>query len=551
MSLHNPCKSLRQISLEKLQVIFNQGIQNSSVMSFSEVEGILRVESRHKQILLLTDRHIKQMRDFLLGQLPCDVINDLVEFLSVWLTDYIDEKTIHKMIGRSDIECPNCHNIVVATRFSRLFLDSRVKKLDLDFLGDILKRELVKGIDKCLGKKVLNLSHLQLPISIEHLNKSLKSNMKSLRFLKIDFLIQNSTLAAIGSSCPLLEHIELDQCFSVNNKGLSKVVKGCKNLKTLLFGSPPAISSQGFADALLSLPKLERIGRSCISLISILRLVSEKYPKKVLKLKFFENACKEVIGQDDSFMELVSRMCPELRHVSLQVYCPDLSSLSKLRNLQSLRLKGIIKGAHHQQLTSLLSKIGHQLTTIELRKTSDLSIADVKTIGLLCPNLDTLILHECSINENSVVPFQTVKNNFLNLRVIYFSPTKSASNCPVEMLTFILKSAVTIEEVYVEECYQLTDEHLISVLESGGLQLLRKFQVSCFGHYPTYNNLSLVSVHALTQLCTNLVDIGNLYKWNVNPKVISDLVRIIKDKNLKIKFSTESLKKFHDHYFYF
>ena len=117
---------------------------------------------------------------------------------------------IHNSMGESDWECPDCHNIVVATRFSHIFLDPNVKSLDLELFDDSTRRELMKSISLFKGKTVLNLSVMKLPICIMEFNLSLK-NLNTLRSLTIDFAIQNETLTALGRYCPLLEHLEIDR----------------------------------------------------------------------------------------------------------------------------------------------------------------------------------------------------------------------------------------------------------------------------------------------------------------------------------------------------
>ena len=78
MVRHNATKTLRQISLEALSTMTRQGIDASSLKSFNGVKGVQNFEDRHDAIILQTTKSVVNMREFLFGQLPLQVIQELV-----------------------------------------------------------------------------------------------------------------------------------------------------------------------------------------------------------------------------------------------------------------------------------------------------------------------------------------------------------------------------------------------------------------------------------------------------------------------------------------
>jgi hypothetical protein len=464
------------------------------------------------------------------------------------ISNFIGKKMVHNSVGESDWECPDCHNIVVATQFSHLFLDPRVKKLNLEMFDDSTRRELMKSISLFKGKTVLVLSVMKLPICIMELNMSLK-NLNTLRFLTMDFAVQNETLTALGRHCPLLEHLEIDRCYRLKDSGLKDLIAGCKNLRNLIFISPSCISTEGFVDALLSLPKLEYLGRAQ-SILVVLAQVYQRDPYRKLKLKHFENTYSEILGNNGLALELLTNVCPDLVKLNVHVSCPNLISLSNLKKLAQLHLKGLTKAPHHRNLIEVLKHIGKQLVTLEIRKTTELTNEDLETIGYLCPNVTNLILQQCStLNEWTNKP-STFTNAFKSLKVFYFSPYNTSDVNDVEAIVFTLKNALNVEQVYIEGCRFISDAHFKELLEFGALGQLQKLQVTMNGYTNGLEELTFATVLALTTNCPDLVVVGELYKWNLLYKYVKDMRRVVKEKNIKLDFSKDCLKQFHDKVFF-
>ena len=553
MSRCKMVKTLQQLSLEAVMGLIQMGIDKSAAKSYEKVTGDLNSKTRVQKILKYTDRDIRKVGQFMFGFLANDVINDLIKLFLRVVSKVIEKEQTHKLFELSDLECFSCHNIIVSTRFLKLCLDSRVTTLDLNLVnGSLQKKYLLREMSKCGGKRVANLSDTALPISIKEFNKNIMNNFSALRYLKIDFFVDNSTLGAIGRTCHQLEHLELDQCFVLNNSGLHKLIKGCKNIRTLLFGSSTLITDQGYATALLTLPRLERIGRIGIRLISVIKLVHSMAPERQLNLKFLESNEKELITNNESCLEIITRVCPGLRHITLSVFCPKLSPLAKLNKLNSIHLNGFGAGNHHKSLSEILNTQGHQISTIELSTSAGISVSDIYRIGQSCPYLECLILRNCSFiqdTQEDTSPVEKLNRMFPHLKILYFTPAQQDS--ALDILTTILMAAPNIEELYIEECPDISDDVFLDLIDSNSIQLLRVLQINSLRQAKIYTKLTTITVHATIDVCHDLVELGDISKWNIDAKTMAGLKSVISENNFDLKLSNDSLLKFHDKFFYY
>ena len=553
MSRCKMVKTLQQLSLEAVVGLIQMGIDKSAAKSYEKVTGDLNSKTRVQKILKYTDRDIRKVGQFMFGFLANDVINDLIKLFLRVVSKVIEKEQTHKLFELSDLECFSCHNIIVSTRFLKLCLDSRVTTLDLNLVnGSLQKKYLLREMSKCGGKRVANLSDTALPISIKEFNKNIMNNFSALRYLKIDFFVDNSTLGAIGRTCHQLEHLELDQCFVLNNSGLHKLIKGCKNIRTLLFGSSTLITDQGYATALLTLPRLERIGRIGIRLISVIKLVHSMAPERQLNLKFLESNEKELITNNESCLEIITRVCPGLRHITLSVFCPKLSPLAKLNKLNSIHLNGFGAGNHHKSLSEILNTQGHQISTIELSTSAGISVSDIYRIGQSCPYLECLILRNCSFiqdTQEDTSPVEKLNRMFPHLKILYFTPAQQ--DIALDILMTILMAATNIEELYIEECPDISDDVFLDLIDSNSIQLLRVLQINSLRQAKIYTKLTTITVHAIIDLCRDLVELGDISKWNIDAKTMAGLKSVISENNFDLKLSNDSQLKFHDKFFYY
>jgi hypothetical protein len=533
MVLKNPPKSLRQISLEKITSMTGKWMMTSSTRSFA-ISDIDATE-RQTQIESETDKCIRRIQDFLFGQLPVGIIDDLSDRLASMLTRKIKNKAIHDALDDRDVDCPHCHALQVLARMSRIFLDPRVRSLNLDLFDELMKKEIVKsGVQHLEGKRVLRLMVDRIPVCFAQFNMGFQ-NLTSLQYLTLDFGINNDTLAALGKHCPNLEHLEINYCMRLEDVGLASLSAGCKNLKNLLLTNALCISTEGFADAIVALPKLERLGRN-VPLYSIICVVRQKYPNKTVSLK--DLGSYGSIFKAGSDLDAIVQVCPNLSKI--YVDSTDLSPLSGSKNLTSLHLMGVRDGPHHKNLIELLSLIGSQITTLEIKITLDLTRSDLEEIGRMCPRLKSLKLKDCgTAGDFSKV---RVTDIFKSLNVLYFSPKLPETSMSVHTAVFFLTNALNVEEVYIEGCPELSDEHLKKVLELGGLACLRILQLASIG-YQSYAGLTLASMEALMESCQRLEELGNMNKWNVEYKLFKGYKKYFKEKNFKLRLSNESMRE--------
>ena len=545
-------KTLKQASTEAVSRLIFAARDNSSQKSYGKVARITNSKLRAREIVKATDRDIQKIGNFIFEHLPGDVIDDLVKMFCLTLSKFIKEQISHRTLAATDLDCFTCHHIIVSHRFVKICFHSQVPTLDLRWFDQAIQTMLFRTMSGCKNKKTINFSECYLPIPRTNFKNIIRNNFSTVRSLRIDFSVDNSILSAVGQTCHLLEHLELDQCLSLNNFGLVKLVHGCKNLKRLLLGSNTQITEDCVVHALLELPKLERFGRGAVPLISALKTIRAKYPQKILKLKSLETFHNEVITHNETALEVVTKTCPGLRNVKLAVFQPNLEPLSRLKHLTAIRLHGAGMGNHHKSLGNVLGTLGHQISLLELDTSSGISLSDLASIGHACKFLDTLILRNLQHLQQQSFPVSENRCIFPHLRILYFDPSRSECFAGSQILEFILTSAAVLEELYVENCLDISDELFTNVLSCDGLQLLRKLQVTSVASGPRiFDKLSLTTVLALMDRCKNLSEMGDLSKWAIEKKHAGDLEKLINQKNLDLKFSIESLFKFHEKYFYF
>jgi len=518
--------------MEKITSMTVQWMMQSSSKIFKAITSD-DPDSRRIQIESETDDCIRRIRNFLFGQLPIGIIDELSELLASQMA----EKIYYGLDGR-DEDCPRSHTRQVLTRMTRIFLDERVRSLNLDLFDELMKKEILKtGVHQFESKRELKLSMNLLPVSIGQFNLGLQK-MTSLTYLTLDFGINDETLAALGRFSPLLERLESTFSFEVTDFGLARLSDGCKNLRNLLLTNARC-TPEGYADALVALPKLERLGKD-VRMFSIISALKQKYPNEVLSLKHFKN-----FGSDFGNLDTVVQVCPNLSKLTVYVDRTDLSVLSGLKNLSSLHLKGVTRGPHHKNLMELLHRIGGQITTLEIKETSGLTRSDLEDIGRMCPRLETLILQQCEIVGNGAKVRTNDMDNFSSLKVLEFSPESPDTPTAVKTAMFLALNARNVEEVYIEGCSQLCDEDLETIIDLGGFAFLRILKLTAIGHQ-SYAGLTLASLNALMDSCDRLEELGDMNKWNVDFKLFNCFEKQIKENNLKLKLSFESLEEIFD-----
>ena len=78
MVQYKSVQSLRQISLVAATTMTRKGMEACSRKSFGEVQGNRSFENRHETVVFKTNQSLVSMRDYLFGQLPLQIIQELV-----------------------------------------------------------------------------------------------------------------------------------------------------------------------------------------------------------------------------------------------------------------------------------------------------------------------------------------------------------------------------------------------------------------------------------------------------------------------------------------
>jgi hypothetical protein len=148
----------------------------------------------------------------------------------------------------------------------------------------------------------------------------------------------------------------------------------------------------------------------------------------------------------------------------------------------------------------VLTRSGRRISTLEMSSTSGISASDLANIGRSCPFLETMILRNCSFDQQDDLSIDCSGVIFPHLKTLYFST--SVYNCykASAVLSFVVNSASILEELYIEDCLDVSDDLFIQAFNCDGLQLLRTVQISSCGRFKLFTKLSFLTVLTLVTI---------------------------------------------------
>ncbi|KAF7830292.1 EIN3-binding F-box protein 1 [Senna tora] len=264
---------------------------------------------------------------------------------------------------------------------------------------------------------------------------------------------------------------------AVTNLGLKSVAHGCPSLKSLSLWNVTAIDDEGLIE----------IARGC---------------PKIKKLDLFN--CPTI---SDKALIVVAKNCPNLTELSIES-CPrigneGLQAIGQYSsNLRSISIKDCTR-VGDQGIASLFSAASLVLTKVNLEALtiSDLSLAVIGHYGKAVTDLVLKCLPNVSekgfwvmgnghglqkLKSLSIVSCQGVTDTGLdavgkgcpNLKYLYLHRSAYLSD---NGLASFVKSALSLENLQLEECHRITQFGLFGVLFNCGATLRSLALVSCFG----------------------------------------------------------------------
>ena len=173
----------------------------------------------------------------------------------------------------------------------------------------------------------------------------------------------------------------------------------CKKLQELNM-TGTKISEEGKARVIMGLPRLRHLVRAdylCDALGWIDYL--EEVVDPVYDLQEFTPS-QSYFFHETWQVEMVARMCPNIKKVLFiqrSESCPSLLPLQDFHLLTDLQLHGASwEGGGLQELLNL---VGRQLHHLGLISCKGFSVASLRHLLLLCPNLSGFVLNNCTMAE--------------------------------------------------------------------------------------------------------------------------------------------------------
>ena len=161
-------------------------------------------------------------------------------------------------------------------------------------------------------------------------------------------------------------------------------------------------------------------------------------------------------------------------------------------------------------------------------------------------------MRNCSFiqdTQEDTSPVEKLNRMFPHLKILYFTPAQQDN--ALDILMTILMAATNIEELYIEECPDISDDVFLDLIDSNSIQLLRVLQINSLRQAKIYTKLTTITVHATIDVCHDLVELGDISKWNIDAKTMAGLKSVISENNFDLKLSNDSQLKFHDKFFYY
>lgn len=192
----------------------------------------------------------------------------------------------------------------------------------------------------------------------------------------------------MANLCPNLERLHLHLCGQLSTDAVTSWGKSLKQLKCLELYGPFLVRKEGWISFLKTVGK---------RLEGLLITQSPRF--------------------DQETVETLVRSCPnitQLRLAEIGLLCSDfLEPLGKLKKLAVLDLTSAGSPISDEAVTSLLSKIGKSLLTLNLSDNPELTDVTLAAIAKYCPKLRALYLRNAvELTDDGVAEFfSTMKEN--------------------------------------------------------------------------------------------------------------------------------------------
>lgn len=335
--------------------------------------------------------------------------------------------------------------------------------------------------------------------------------LPDIRRLTLRYTCDDDMLATLGKYSENLQKLDISGSQSVTEEGLRKlcnyptrVVMGSlsDSLQIVDLGGP---GSKGLAPVhvsylLLHLPHLVSLG-SYEHAGAAVDLALQSCPGKKFVLRYMH----DVITPYKRFRSVVSA-CPQLTAIYFDSPKDKVvHNLGELKELKEIKMNKV----RWSDTVILLQKIGPSVRSLFLL--SVFGELDLLELGILCPHLLRLELHNTTINcsaDSHASAFSQVRELFVYTSAISIACVK-----------LLLNQCLEVEHFSLGDCGHLTDGILHASLLQHALRHVRHIWFGVAEH------LTVQSLQALLEHCPELISLGNLAGWDLRLEHI-DLLRV-------------------------
>lgn len=388
-------------------------------------------------------------------------------------------------------------NVVVS--LTEVVLSSQLKEIDFSEWPKIMRYVIYKNLYKLSSLEVLNLGSCTGGWRTSEYDKCIIdgiTEMKNLRSLCLCFDCTDLVIQVVAENCTSIQCLDVTSSRSVTDRSIPYLLK-CSQLRELQLHRT-SVTSEGLAQLLVGLPKLQDIGR-CDDFGNVIKYIHQSYSNVgPLGLKKIQTK-----GLSTENLRIFVDMFPKVEFVSLfhDEQMSDLTILSSLDNLTDLKL---LSCAFYQDyLKQLLEVRGYNITSLHLEHVEEVNLNVLIDISQYCPRLKSLVLYNCDFVDNSAVHMSRIKiQPFLNLERIFW-----VVDCAINHLEFILLHAVNIKYLHLGSSTGITHSSIVNILTANPMKNLEELRILYS------SDMNMRTVKLLLASCCNLKVLSELESW--------------------------------------
>ncbi|CAH0557494.1 unnamed protein product [Brassicogethes aeneus] len=492
MPRYRAVPSLQSLSLKGIGSLVEslQPILVYNTLLTSDSQSI--VSNLQQQLDCLTNLLTSHVPFYLYDSMAVEVLNSVTKLVEITKKKYRPFAQISEFLMEM--------NIVLS--LTEVVLTSHMKRLDFSLWPKMMRYILFKKLDQTNGLEYLNLGSctgVWRTSDNDRFMINTMSQMRNLKFLCLCFDCTDMIIQAISENCPYIQSLDVTSSKSVSDRSVTALAN-CKQL-TELFLHQTSVTTQGLADVIMGLPRLQNIGR-CDEfgyILTHLRQIpnyNEELPLKKVHTRDMTNVNMHVLVNTFPHLESFSLFLNDNEIIDLRI-------LISLNNLKELK---ILSGAFHAHfLGELLEARGCLLETLYLEQMDEMDLNVVILISQCCPRLKQLVIYNCDFRDSLTNPvyLRSFKvEPFFNLEKLTWIVDGALS-----ILEFILMNAFNLKSTYLGSSTAINHASIVKILGKNPLRQLEELKI-LYSH-----DMNMRTVQLILASCPKLTALSELEGW--------------------------------------